>query len=118
MTPADYRATATESQIVQAVLRACKAHSAVAFVWRNNTGAALMNGKRWVSFGHAGMSDVLGCLRTTGQLLALEVKRPGAKPTPDQRAFLDAVERAGGVSAVVHSAGEALAVLDSQLKSR
>lgn len=34
------------------------------------------------------------------RFLAIEVKRPGEKPTPDQAAFLEAVQAAGGIGIV------------------
>jgi len=59
----------------------------------------------------AGVSDLLCCYR--GRFYALEVKRPETRGTvtPRQQAFLDSVESAGGVSAVVTSVDEALAVI-------
>lgn len=68
--------------------------------WRNNTGAARM-GDRYVRFGTKGGSDVLAILPGPGRLMAIEVKRPGGKPTEDQLAFLAAVRDAGGVALVV-----------------
>jgi hypothetical protein len=111
----DYRATASESQILQAVMRVVKMHSAVAFAWRANTGGTKF-GNQHVRFGFPGQSDILGCLKG-GRFLALEVKRPGAQTTPEQTAFLEAVRRAGGVGAVVRSAEETLQILDAQLRA-
>jgi len=48
-----------------------------------------------------GVSDILGCYQ--GKLLAIEVKRPGKNPTPDQQRFLDRVKIEGGISFVAHS---------------
>ncbi len=41
-----------------------------------------------------------------GNLLAVEVKRIGAKPRPEQAAFLERVNELGGVGVCVHSVGE------------
>jgi len=49
-----------------------------------------------------GVSDILGIL-PDGRFLAIEVKRPGGKPTPQQEAFLDAVKQAGGLAFVATS---------------
>lgn len=81
------------------------------FCWRVNSGAitAQHNGKRrFLRFnGAAGCSDLVGLLPAhcsrPGVFLALEVKRPGRKPTEQQAAFLDAIRAAGGVAAVVSS---------------
>jgi len=48
-----------------------------------------------------GVSDILGCYQ--GKLLAIEVKRPGKNPTPDQQRFLDRVKIEGGISFVARS---------------
>lgn len=50
--------------------------------------------------------------QTTGRFVALEVKKPGGRVEPEQEAWLEAVRRAGGFAAVVHSPEEALAALD------
>ena len=52
----------------------------------------------------AGQPDLLGCYQ--GRTLALEVKRPGGKPTKLQMAMLKKWEAAGAIAAVVHSVEE------------
>lgn len=85
-----------------------------AFCWRANSGALRVpaaGGRkgRYVRFNSAeGCSDVLAVLwaragggpETAGRLLALEVKRPGEKPTAKQQRFLESVRRAGGLALV------------------
>lgn len=53
-----------------------------------------------------GRSDLIACVH--GHFIALEVKRPGGKPTPPQLRFIEKVKRAGGYGTVVHSVQEAL----------
>lgn len=48
-----------------------------------------------------------------GRGFALEVKRPGSKPTPTQLVEIERVRSAGGVAQVVTSADEAQAVLEA-----
>ena len=43
-----------------------------------------------------GVSDILGCYQ--GRMVAIEVKRPGGKPTEDQQKFIDRVKREGGIA--------------------
>jgi len=43
--------------------------------------------------GDRGMSDMIGCT-PLGNFFAIEVKKHGNKPTPEQIEFLDAVRRA------------------------
>ena len=52
----------------------------------------------------AGQPDILGCYQ--GRTLALEVKRPGRKPTKLQQAVLKKWEAAGAIAAVVTSVEE------------
>ncbi|GEM_PF-253835 len=49
--------------------------------------------------------DMVG--QTVAQFVALEVKTITGRASPDQRNFLDVVERAGGLAALVRSADEA-----------
>ena len=59
-----------------------------------------------------GASDLLG-VGPRGKLIALECKTGNAVPTPEQRRFLAAVTRHGGIAAIVHSVAEARSVLDA-----
>jgi len=66
--------------------------------WRNNTGR-----RGGVSYGRIGSSDILGILKPSGRFLAIEVKKPGEKPTQEQIAFLWGIGDAGGVAIVAYS---------------
>ncbi|MBY0525548.1 MAG: VRR-NUC domain-containing protein [Gemmataceae bacterium] len=94
-----------EADILRDCLTWLKLHGV--FCWRQNQGAIAgeYNGKRrFLRFtSMAGVSDILGVLPPTGRLLAIECKRPGRKPTPEQEAFLDIVRHCGGVAFCVHS---------------
>lgn len=76
--------------------------------WRNNTGAMFgeHKGKKWaVRFGKKGLPDIIGWQTCFGLacFLAIEVKRPGQKASPEQAAFLSQVRAAGGIALVAHS---------------
>ena len=77
------------------------------FCWRNNTGGAYLPGhggkKQFVRFGVKGGSDILGVLRPSGRLLAIECKVAPNKPTREQADFLREVILNGGVARVVYS---------------
>jgi len=60
----------------------------------------------------AGQPDLLGCYQ--GRTLALEVKRPGRKPTKLQQAVLKKWEAAGAIAAVVTSAEDVRELLDGR----
>jgi hypothetical protein len=62
-------------------------------------------------YARRGEPDIRGSIH--GRAFFLEVKRPGAKPTPIQESELAAWRRAGAAAEVVHSIAEALAVLPS-----
>jgi hypothetical protein len=91
-----------ENQVLPVVLEALRKHPRVAWAYRMNVGGARYpdhNGTpQWVQYGFPGMSDIFGQLKRTGQLIAVEVKRPGEHPTPNQQAFLDCVRSAGGIA--------------------
>ena len=84
-----------EADIQRAILEYLNLHPRVAWAVRMNTGAMKIDG-RFVKFGFTGCSDVLGQM-TDGRFLAVEVKRPGNKPTEDQHSFLRNVQHYGGV---------------------
>jgi hypothetical protein len=59
-----------------------------------------------------GTSDILACLPPDGRFLALEVKRPGAKLSLEQSAFLQWIASAGGIGARVTSCQDVMELLD------
>lgn len=118
-----------EGEIVTAILGYLKTRRDVV-AWRVNSGMAMMPGRGGkpmpVRFGGMkGMSDVIGwrkyddvdggasaCVPPLyhgceashiARFLAIEVKRPGQKPTPEQQAFLDLVKAHGGIAFVARS---------------
>ena len=97
-----------EQVIKGEVLRWLKRHGCLAM--RINSGAMSVRSERknrWIQFSsEPGTSDILGVL-PGGRFFAIEVKRPGQKPTPKQEAFLQRVTRRGGL-ALVASSGEDL----------
>lgn len=78
-------------------------------LWRNNTGRLQDRTGRWVQYGLGlGSPDLVGILRPSGQLLAVEVKMPGKKPESHQEAWHRAARDAGAIVIVAHSVEEAL----------
>lgn len=47
-------------------------------------------------YAKAGVSDILACVN--GRFVAIEVKRPGEKPTGLQKQFIDAINLIGGLA--------------------
>jgi hypothetical protein len=71
------------------------------FFWRNNTGAAKLEGGRFIRFGTPGSPDII--VVHVGRPYFLEVKRPGTHQSPEQKAFQAEAEKAGALYAVVRS---------------
>ena len=98
-----------ERDVLRAILEALRAHPAVCFAWRLQSGM-FQEGNRMVRVGFRGMPDI--CFMTKrGIFGAIEVKRPGGHPTPDQKAVLDLIWRGGGISGTCTSVDEAIALI-------
>lgn len=50
-----------------------------------------------------GVADILGIMEPTGRFLAIEVKVKGKYPSPEQRQFLEMINRMGGLGFVARS---------------
>lgn len=91
----------TESGVAAAVVAAAAARGIA--LWRNNVGACRTAGGGFMRFGlgndrpgGGGSPDYVGIL-PGGRFIGVEVKRPGARPSPAQLAWGDVIRRAGGV---------------------
>lgn len=91
------------------VLKALRAHPAVSWCQRMNTGAARI-GDRFVRFGFPGCPDVLGQLKD-GRLLACEVKASDGRLRPEQARFLELVNAHGGLAFTARSCRDVFAAL-------
>ena len=100
-----------------AVLRACLDLLAMRNInaWRNNTGLAMLPGKggkpQPVRFGRKGQADIIGYM-PDGRFLAVECKASDGKTTPEQDAFLENVQKAGGVAIVARSLDDLIVGLE------
>jgi len=93
-----------EAAALHEVMLALRAHPAVCWVERMNTGAARI-GNRFVKFGFTGCPDVLGQLRD-GRMLGVEVKAPKGKLRPEQAVMLERIAGAGGVAFVARDCND------------
>lgn len=85
-----------ERDVLRAVLDLLRVHPLVAWRGRINSGAVQNANGQFLRFNSiAGCSDIIGQMKT-GHFLAIEVKRPGEKPTEPQMLFLRMVEAHGG----------------------
>lgn len=93
-----------EAAALSEVLKALRAHPAVVWCERMNTGAAKI-GNRFIRFGFTGCPDVLGQLRD-GRLLGVEVKSPTGKLSTQQSVFIERINSAGGVAFVARNCND------------
>ena len=93
------------------VLKALRAHPAVVWCERMNTGAARVGG-RFIRFGFTGCPDVLGQLRD-GRLLGVEVKAPKGTLRPEQAVMLSRIAGAGGVAFVARDCRDVMRELEN-----
>lgn len=76
------------------------------YAWRNNSGAHVVDAtattaRKFIRFGFRGSSDILG-IDDRGRLWAVEVKNTGGKLSAYQKAFLEEIQRRGGVGVCVY----------------
>ncbi len=77
-------------------------------LWRNNVGFDL---RTKVTYGlGVGSADLVGLIVGTGQFFAVEVKTLSGRVSADQRAWLETINRLGGVAEVIRTVGEAEAL--------
>lgn len=87
-----------ERDVLDGCLQACRALGILAE--RRNVGQVEIGG-RTVRFGRKGAADITGTIPRgphRGKRLELEVKRPGARPRPEQLERLAEVREAGGIA--------------------
>lgn len=85
--------------------------------WRNNSGGRVLPGHggkgQFVRWGAVGSGDVLAL--KGGLFLSIEAKRVGGGAvTPEQKAWMDAVNAAGGLAFVARSVGDVQAALRAE----
>jgi len=99
----------TEAQLQDAIRLELGSHVDLV-LWRNNCGRTKM-GKFWVAYGVGtpGGADLIGIFR--GRFVAIEIKTPTGRQSPEQRTFQQLVERKGGVYVVLRSVDDARAWL-------
>jgi len=92
---------APEREVLRAVMDWLKARGFLR--WRVNSGALETPGGRHVRFGAKGMADVIA-LGPEGRAIFVECKRErGGRLSAEQAAFLETVNRQGGLGIVVNS---------------
>lgn len=100
----------TESQLQDAIRLVLGADPACV-LWRNNIGHAVMRHGARVTFGVGGPggADLIGMFH--GRFVAIEIKTPTGRQSPEQRQHQALVESKGGVYAILRSVDDAHAWL-------
>lgn len=79
------------------------------------TACGIFHWKVWQGMGSLkGVSDIIGC--HNGQFFAIEVKRPGGKPSMYQEHFIERVKEAGGIAFVAWSAEDVVKALGLEVE--
>lgn len=88
-------------------------------VFRNQNGKYELKDGRWISSGLVvGASDLIGFQIGTGFFVAIEVKRPGGRISPEQLNFLAQVNKAGGIGIICDDEKNLKNLLDESLENR
>lgn len=105
---------ATEQEIQRTIIDYLKIKKYVVFKHRNvgiykqDTGSYIP-----LPCGEKGISDIIAC-SPTGVFTAIEVKKRGGKPSPDQLDFLARVKANGGVGILAYSLDDVLATFEGR----
>ncbi len=94
-------------------------------IFRNNVGKLEDRFGRWVIFGLCpGSSDLIGWRsiivtpemvgKPVAVFVAIEIKVPGGRRAPDQKAFIAAVQQAGGIAGFADSDWAAVEVINGR----
>ena len=106
-----------ERDILKAIMQLLYSHPKVAKAWRVNSGTAKYQSgdkTRYVRMNTAkGMSDIMGILKGSGKILALEVKSNSGIVRTHQEEFLQSIRDGGGIAAVVRSVDDVLRILEN-----
>jgi hypothetical protein len=89
-----------EGQVLASCLRYLKIRGI--YHWRNSVGSVQVRPGQWYRFGKVGSSDILGVL-PGGKILAVEIKAPDGRLSPEQREFLETVRGLGGLAIIARS---------------
>lgn len=109
---------ATEHEIQTAILQRLALMNK-AFFWRENSGLVKVGepgAERFFRAGIQGIADIMGLYR--GVPIAIEVKRPGKKPSIDQIAFKQRFEQCGGVYLICIDASQVASQITEAISVR
>jgi hypothetical protein len=111
-----------ESEIQQRIRIVLNKAGALTRVWRNNVGQ-YKKGNAYIKYGLCvGSADLVGVEKvvitpemvgqTIGRFLAVEVKTPSGRLSPEQKAWLETIRSYGGRAVVFRSKDDAVTFLE------
>jgi len=103
----------TEADIQRSIMLALS--QAGCLIWRNNSGILKNPAGIPIKFGigNPGGSDLIG-IAPGGRFIAIEVKTPKGRATPEQIRFIEAVKKHGGIAGIARSVEDALSLINNQ----
>lgn len=104
-----FQRTATEAEIKRQICEWLELKRCFFWVQRSS---GMMRGKAYSSrYTKTGVPDILGVWN--GQMIGIEVKRPGGRVSDDQAEFLTALNKAGGIGLVAYSLEDVIKTLEA-----
>lgn len=92
----------SEQEIQKSIIDYLRLKKYVVFK-HHSTGFAIREGRfNAFRYGEKGISDIIAC-SPKGTFVAIEVKRPGKKATPEQLEFLEQIRNRGGIGILAFS---------------
>lgn len=87
--------------------------SDICVLFRINVGGAYTEDGRWFSSGvPKGYSDLSGVRRSDGRAVFIEVKTPTGRIRPEQRDFIEAMQKCGALAGFARSIEEAKRIVE------
>src|SRR3990167_10530073 len=101
----------SEQQIQKTIIDYLRFKKYVVFK-HHSTGSTIREGKPvYFAHGEKGISDIIAC-SPKGTFVAIEVKKPGGRPSPEQLDFLARVKANNGIGILAYSLDEVMEVIE------
>lgn len=82
-------------------------------IHKDGNTVTLANARMFTTGLCVGGADIIGIHQATGRFIAVEVKTPKGRVSPEQQTFINAVRAAGGIAGVARSVEDALELIRS-----
>lgn len=82
-------------------------------IHKDGSTVTLANARMFTTGLCVGGADIIGIHQATGRFIAVEVKTPKGRVSPEQQTFINAVRAAGGIAGIARSVEDALELIRS-----